>query len=141
MQAVNVPVIVGKAFIVTVAVFVQPLLFMYVMVVVPAVIPVTTPVLLIVATLVFEEVHGEIPCGVAEPVKEVVPFTQADNVPEIVGSGLTVTLTMSVSVQSVVVFVMVIVYNVVIGAAPALVSVIAGLDTVLLLNPVVGVQA
>jgi hypothetical protein len=57
-QTVKVPEIEGNGFIVTDAVWVHPLLFMYVISVVPAVTPVITPLPLTVATPVLEEVHG-----------------------------------------------------------------------------------
>lgn len=60
------------------------------MVVVPADTAVTTPVLEIVATAVFEEVQGVVASAVAEPVSaEVLPI-QALSVPEIVGRAFTV---------------------------------------------------
>ena len=79
------PVIVGNAFTVTVAVLVQPLLLVYVIVVVPAETPVTTPALLTVATPVFDDVHGLTAAGVPEPVNVVVAPIQTFNVPVIVG--------------------------------------------------------
>jgi hypothetical protein len=53
--------------IVTIAVIIQPLLSVYVMVEVPFEIPVTNPVLLILATAVLEETHGVTTAGVPEP--------------------------------------------------------------------------
>ncbi len=61
------------------------------MVVVPAVIPVTNPVLSIVATAVLEDVHGVVVAGVADPVNWVVKPWQIAVLPVIVGSALTVT--------------------------------------------------
>jgi hypothetical protein len=75
---------------VTVAVILHPLLFVYVMTDVPALTPVTSPVLLIVATAVDADDHGVVASAVAEPDNCVVLPTQAFNVPEIVGNGLTV---------------------------------------------------
>ncbi len=92
-QADNVPEMVGKALTVNVAVIIHPLLFVYVIVVVPAVNAVTSPVFETVATAVFEETHGFIAAGDAEPVNCEVPFTQADNVPVIVGNSFTVNVT------------------------------------------------
>jgi hypothetical protein len=91
-QTDNVPVIVGNALIVTVAVAIHPVLFVYVIVDVPAATPVTTPVLETVATPVLEDTQGLEAAAVPEPVKVVVKPTQADNVPVIVGVGLTVTV-------------------------------------------------
>jgi len=60
------------------------------MVVVPALTPVTTPALVIVATAVLDEVHGVVGCAVAEPVRvEVLPI-QVFKVPLMVGNALTV---------------------------------------------------
>jgi hypothetical protein len=60
---------------------------------VPALTPVTTPALFTVATPVFDDVHGFIAAGVPEPVNVVVDPIQTVNVPVIVGSALTVTVT------------------------------------------------
>ena len=57
---------------------------------VPALTPVTSPVLLIVATPVDADDHGEVASAVAEPDNCVVLPTQALSVPVIVGNGLTV---------------------------------------------------
>ena len=81
---------VGNGFMVTVAVIIHPLLFVYVITDVPALTPVTSPVLLIVATLVDADDHGVVASAVAEPDNCVVLPTQALNVPVIVGSGLIV---------------------------------------------------
>ena len=62
-------------------------------IVVPAVNAVTSPVFETVATAVFEETHGFIAAGDTEPVNCEVPFTQADNVPVIVGNSFTVNVT------------------------------------------------
>ena len=62
------PVVGGKAFTVTVAVAVQPLLFLYVIILVPPIRPVTNPVLSTIATLVFDDVHASGFGGVPEPV-------------------------------------------------------------------------
>jgi len=73
-------------------VFEQPLLLVYVMVVVPGLTPVTTPALFTVATPVLEDVHGLTAAGVPDPVNVVVDPTQTFNVPVIVGCALTVTV-------------------------------------------------
>jgi len=92
IHAFNVPLIVGSAFTVKLAVMTQPFEFLYVMVEVPALTPVTTPVLETVATAVLDEVHGVVASAVAEPVSVDVCPTQATSVPLIVGSALTVKL-------------------------------------------------
>ena len=60
------------------------------MVTVPALIPVTTPMLETVAIAVFEEVQGVVACAVALPVSVEVLPTQAFKVPLIVGKAFTV---------------------------------------------------
>lgn len=62
------------------------------MVLVPALTPLTTPVLLTVATAVLEDVQGVVGCAVAEPIKVDDCPTQALKVPLIVGKGFTVKL-------------------------------------------------
>ena len=62
------------------------------MTLVPANTPVTTPVLLTVATVVVADVHGLVASGVPEPVKVVVDPSQTVKVPVIVGVALTVTV-------------------------------------------------
>ena len=57
---------------------------------VPELTPVTSPVLLIVATPVDADDHGAVASAVAEPVNCVVLLTHALNVPITVGSGLMV---------------------------------------------------
>ena len=57
-QALNVPLIVGNALTVNVAVWVQLFVLRYVIVVVPAPTAVTTPVLETVATAVLDDVQG-----------------------------------------------------------------------------------
>ena len=89
-QTFNVPVIVGCAFTVTVAVFGHPLLLVYVITLVPGLTPVTTPALLTVATPVLEDVHGLTAAGVPEPVNVVVDPAQTFNIPVIAGCALTV---------------------------------------------------
>lgn len=69
---------------------VQPLLFLYVIVVVPAAILDTSPVLFTVAVAGFEDIHGELVLAVPEPVNcEVVPIHPFDG-PDIVGRLFTV---------------------------------------------------
>jgi hypothetical protein len=63
------------------------------MVVVPATLPVTTPELLTVATVVFEETQGLDAAAVPEPVRLIVPPTHTAPGPVMVGNGLTMTLT------------------------------------------------
>ena len=66
------------------------------MVEVPALRPVTTPVLDIVATAVLDDVHGVVASAVAEPVSvEVLPI-QVLSVPEIVGRAFTVKVALMV---------------------------------------------
>ena len=59
---------------------------------VPADTPVTSPVLLIVATAVFDDTHGLTAAAVAEPDKASVAPTQIGAAPVIVGKAFTVTL-------------------------------------------------
>ena len=72
---------------------VHPPFVLYVMVVVPAETPVTTPVLLTVATAVLEETHGLEPAAVPDPVNVVVDPTQTPLDPVIVVVGLDVSVT------------------------------------------------
>lgn len=60
------------------------------MVVVPVDTDVTTPVLEMVATAVFDEAQGVVASAVAEPVSVDVPPIQVLSVPEMVGSAFTV---------------------------------------------------
>ena len=92
---VGVEVKVGTGFTVTTAVVRQPLLSVYVIVVLPTATPVTKPVEFTVALAVVEEVHGVEDAAVPEPVNCVVEPTHTDNVPEIVGNGLMVTVNVS----------------------------------------------
>lgn len=82
---------VGDAFIVTEAVMEHPLVLVQVIVVVPAEIPVTNPVVLTEATPVLEETQGLDAAAVALPVNCVVLPMQADKVPVMVGKGFMVT--------------------------------------------------
>jgi hypothetical protein len=67
-QTDNVPVMVGSILTVTVAVLMQPKLFVYVIVLEPEARPETSPVELIVATVVFEDTHGSIAAAAPDPV-------------------------------------------------------------------------
>jgi hypothetical protein len=67
-HTLNVPVIVGNEFTVTVAVLLQPLLFVYVITLVPEPNPVTNPVLLTVATPGVAETHALEAAAVPDPV-------------------------------------------------------------------------
>ena len=58
----------------------------------PAETPVTTPLLLTLATAVFDETQGVVVAAVAEPVSVVVKPAQTVSVPVIVGSAFTVTV-------------------------------------------------
>src|SRR5664280_296197 len=91
-HTLSVPVIVGSALTVTVAVLLQPLISVYVITLVPPDTPVTSPVLLTVATLVVADIHGLDTAGVPEPVSCVVEPIHTLSVPVIVGSALTVTM-------------------------------------------------
>ena len=90
-QSVLFPVIEGRALTVIVEVTEQLLLFTYVMVLVPAVMAVTSPVLEIVATAVFEDAQALAAAAVPLPVSCKVLLTQRDTPPEIVGLANTVT--------------------------------------------------
>ena len=93
-QAEAVPEMVGSALMVTVCVAEQPLLSVYVIIEVPAVTPVTTPEAVTVATEVVADVQGLEAAAVPDPVKVVDALTQAEAVPEMVGSAFTVTVTL-----------------------------------------------
>ena len=83
--------IAGKAFTAIEAVCWQPLLFLYVTIAEPEETPVTTPVVLTVAMVVFEDDQGVVASGVAVPVSVIVdPAHTADTFP-ITGSAFTVT--------------------------------------------------
>lgn len=87
------PVILCRAFTWMLMVLRQPLLSVYVMVVLPADKPVTTPVLLMVATVVLEEVHGLTVAGVPEPLKVMLLPAQSEAGPVMVGVGSMVMVT------------------------------------------------
>ena len=78
---------------VTVIDTVQPPLFLYVIVTVPAETPVTTPEEFTVATAVFELVQGDDEAGVPVPLKVIVEATQTDEGPLIVDTSTIVTVT------------------------------------------------
>jgi len=90
-HALNVPVMIGVALIVTIAVVTQPLLLVYVIKLVPAVTPVTKPAFDIVATPGVPDDHGVAPAG-PDPVSVVVPVIHALNVPVMIGVALIVTI-------------------------------------------------
>ena len=92
IHAVKFPVIVGNALTITDAVILHPLELVYVIIVVPALTPVTTPAVLTVATEVFEAPHGLVAAGVPDPVNALVEPTQILTVPVIVGNALTVSV-------------------------------------------------
>ena len=66
----------SKAFTVIIIVFVQPVLFIYVITEVPALSPLTKPVLVTVATFGEDEDQGVFTCGVVDPLKLVIAPTQ-----------------------------------------------------------------
>jgi hypothetical protein len=68
VQKLRVPVIVGNALTVTVAVTLHPLLLVYVITLVPVETAVTRPVLLTVATPVEADTHGLEAAGDPDPV-------------------------------------------------------------------------
>jgi len=84
-------VIVGNPLTVTTAVIIQPLLLVYVIVVVPTLTPVTCPELSIVATAVSDDTQGVVVAAVPDPVNCVVKPSQTFKVPVILGKALTVT--------------------------------------------------
>jgi len=90
---------VGFANTVNVSVLLQPLLSKYVIVVVPAATPVTTPLLVIVATDALLDAHGVVLLAVPEPASVNVVPTQTSARLLIVGIGFTVTTTSSVFKQ------------------------------------------
>ena len=92
-HTLNVPDIVGCALTVIVMVIEQPLLLVYVITLVPGLTPVTTPVLVIVATPVLDEVHGLTGAGDPDPVNVIVDPSQTATGPVIVGCALTVIVT------------------------------------------------
>ena len=89
----------GIGLTVIVTVLLHPFILVYVMTLAPAPTEVTNPKLLTVATPVVPDTHGDEAAGVPEPVNWVVDPRQIFNVPVIVGSGLTVMVTLLVLVQ------------------------------------------
>ena len=83
-------VAVGKVRTFTFEVVEHPFASVYVIVVFPAETPVNTPVELMVATAVLDDVHAFEAAGVPEPANCDVAPIQVVNVPEIVGNALTV---------------------------------------------------
>jgi hypothetical protein len=75
---------------------VQPLVFLYVIVVVPAAILDTRPVLLTVAIEGFEDIHGELVLAVPEPDNCVVVPIHPFEDPDIVGRLFTVNVILTV---------------------------------------------
>lgn len=86
-------IIFGLILTVNVSVFWQPLEFVYVIVVVPLVNPVTKPVAVIVATIGLEDDHGEVVDAVPEPFNCEVKPIHTLRPPPIVGCGFIVTET------------------------------------------------
>jgi len=91
-------VTVGVGLTVIVAVLVHPLLSVKVIVLEPAVIPVTSPVFVTDATPVLDETHGADDEGVPVAVSCVVPEGQSVKLPEMVG-GFMVTVTVALPEQ------------------------------------------
>jgi len=90
------PTIVGSGFTVNVAVIEQPLLFVYVITLVPADTPVTTPALSTVATPGVADTQGLTAAGMPEPLNaEVLPI-HAFKVPVMAGRAFTVTVAVMV---------------------------------------------
>ena len=83
---------VGEAFTTKFAVMLHPLELVYVIIVVPGEIPVTKPVLEMVAIPKFDDCQGVV-AGFAEPDNVVVVPLQTDKFPIIVGKLFTVTVT------------------------------------------------
>ena len=95
-QTLSVPVIIGNALTVMFSESVQPFRAVKVMVAVPEEIPVTKPLALTVAIRGFEDTHGFKTAGANRVVSAVVRVSQTLNVPVIIGSGLTVMISVSV---------------------------------------------
>lgn len=90
------PEIVGTAFTVTVCVAVQPFEFVYVIVAVPAELPVTTPLASTVATVASEVVHGLVVAEVPEPDSVIVEDSHTEDKPVMEGTSI-VTVDLSVN--------------------------------------------
>jgi hypothetical protein len=86
-QTLLAPVIVGVPDTVMVAVATHPVDVVNVIVVVPALTPVTKPLLLTVATAVFDDTHGFEAAGADDPVNCVVRPTQTFGFPEMKQAG------------------------------------------------------
>ena len=91
IQIFKLPEMVGNGFTVMTSVVLQLLLFVNVIVAVPAATPVTIPVVETVATAVLDETQAVDEAAVAEPTNEIVEPTHTFIGPVIVGKGLTVT--------------------------------------------------
>jgi hypothetical protein len=87
------PVITGNGFTITVTFLIQPLVFVYVIILVPNDEVVTNPPALTAATLVVAETHGFVVAAVALPVSWLVLFKQIIVSPVMVGNGFTVNVT------------------------------------------------
>ena len=74
----------------------QPLLLVYVITLVPAETPVTTPALVTVATPGVADTQGLTAAGTPDPVKVVLPPIHVFNVPLIVGTAVTVIISFEV---------------------------------------------
>ena len=98
LQTVVVPLIAGT-FTVAVTVVLLPQKLVYVIVLVPAVTPVTKPVLLTVAIVMAEDVHGLEVAGVPEPESWKVPVLQIIGVPVIIGAEVAFTVNTAVVLQ------------------------------------------
>lgn len=91
-QTTNVPKITGVAITVTIVVIAQPLLFVNVIVALPAAFPVTTPFESIEATEELDEPHGFPIAGIDVFDKVVVEFSQTVSMPLIAAAALIVTI-------------------------------------------------
>ena len=74
----------------------HPPILVKVITLVPAAIPVTSPVALTVATVAVAETHGEVVAAMPEPVSCVVDPGQTFSFPEIVGMAYPVTVAVAV---------------------------------------------
>jgi len=90
------PEIVGTAFTVTVCEAEQPFEFVYVIVAVPAELPVTTPLASTVATAASELVHGLVVAEVPDPDNVIVDDSHTEDKPVIEGTSI-VTVDLSVN--------------------------------------------
>ena len=92
VQTVNVPVIDGIEFTVTVAVAIHPAMLVKVIALVPAPVPVTSPLLFAMATSSVDDTHGLDEAAVPVPVSCVVDPKQTSIVPVMEGTAFTVTV-------------------------------------------------